>query len=186
MKLDVCWGFNNVQMKDGDEWKATFWTNQGLYEPLVMFFRLTNSLATFQTMMDPIFEDLISEGVVVIYLDDILFFTKSLEEHWKVVQWVMELLQQHNLSLKLEKCEFEKLSMEYLGVIVSHDFFKMDPVKVAGVTEWPIPTNKKEVLGFTNFYRRFIDGFSQVACPLFDLTKAASTFCWLMEEQFGL
>ena len=84
-KLDVHWGFNNVRMKDGDEWKAAFQTNRGLYEPLVMFFGLTNSLATFQTMMDAIFEDLISEGVVVMYLDDILIFTKTLEEHWKVV-----------------------------------------------------------------------------------------------------
>ena len=78
-KLDVHWGFNNVQMKEGDEWKAAFQTNQGLYEPLVMFFGLTNSLATFQTMMDRIFEDLISEGVVVVYLDDILIFTKTLD-----------------------------------------------------------------------------------------------------------
>ena len=84
-KLDVHWGFNNVWMKDGDEWKATFWTNQGLYEPLVMFFGLTNSLATFLTMMDAIFKDLISEGVVVVYLDNILIFTKTLEEHWEVV-----------------------------------------------------------------------------------------------------
>ena len=118
-KLDVHWGFNNVRMKDGDEWKATFQTNRGLYEPLVMFFGLTNSPATFQTMMDTIFEDLISEGVVVVYLDDILIFTKTLEEHQEVVQRVMELLQQHNLSLKPEKCEFEKSSVEYLGVIDS-------------------------------------------------------------------
>ena len=174
-------------MKDGDQWKAAFQTNRGLYEPLVMFFRLTNSPGTFQTMMDTIFEDLISEGVVVMYLDDILIFTKTLEEHQEVVQQVMELLQQHNLSLKPEKCEFKKSSMEYLGVIVSHDSVKMDPIKVAGVTEWPISTNKKEVqsfLGFTNFYRRFIEGFSHVAHPLFDLTKADSTFHWLMEEQF--
>ena len=84
-KLDVCWGFNNVQMKDGDEWKAAFQTNRGLYELLVMFFSLTNSPATFQMMMDAIFEDLILEGVVVVYLDDILIFTKTLEEHQKVV-----------------------------------------------------------------------------------------------------
>ena len=84
-KLDICWGFNNVRMKEGDEWKAAFWTNQGLYEPLVMFFSLTNSPATFQTIMDAIFENLISEGVVVVYLDDILIFTKTLEEHQKVV-----------------------------------------------------------------------------------------------------
>ena len=80
-------------MKDGDKWKAAFRTNRGLYELLVMFFGLTNSLATFQTMMDGIFEDLISEGVVVVYLDDILIFTKTLEEHWKVVRQVMEILQ---------------------------------------------------------------------------------------------
>ena len=85
-KLDVRWGFNNVRMKEGDEWKAAFRTNRGLYEPLVMFFGLTNSPATFQTMMDGIFEDLISEGVVVVYLDDILIFTKTLEEHRKVVR----------------------------------------------------------------------------------------------------
>ena len=72
-------------MKDGDMWKAAFRTNRGLYEPLVMFFGLTNSLATIQTMMDGIFEELISEGVVVVYLDDILIFTKTLEEHRNVV-----------------------------------------------------------------------------------------------------
>ena len=85
MKLDIRWGFNNVWMKDEDKWKAAFQTNRGLYEPLVMFFRLTNSLATFQTMMDGIFEELISEGVVVVYLDDILIFMKTLEEHWNVI-----------------------------------------------------------------------------------------------------
>ena len=79
-KLDVCWGFNNVCMKEGDEWKAAFQTNCRLYEPLVMFFGLTNSLATFQTMIDDIFEDLIMEGVVVVYLDNILIFTKTLED----------------------------------------------------------------------------------------------------------
>ena len=84
-KFDVQWGFNNVWMKDVDKWKVAFQTNQGLYKPLVMFFGLTNSLATFQTMMDGIFEDLISKGVVVVYLDDILIFTKTLEEHRNVV-----------------------------------------------------------------------------------------------------
>ena len=73
-------------MKEGDKWKAAFQTNRGLYEPLVMFFGLTNSLATFQTMMDAIFEDLISKGVVVVYLDDILIFTKTLDEHREVVR----------------------------------------------------------------------------------------------------
>ena len=141
--------------------------------------------ATFQTIMDAIFEDLISEGVVVVYLDDILIFTKTLEEHWKVVQRVLEILQQHKLSLKPEKCEFEKSSVEYLGVAISHNLVNMDPVKVARVSEWPTPTNRKEVqsfLGFVNFYRRFIEGFSHIAQPLFDLTKTETVFKWTEEE----
>jgi len=84
-KLDVRWGFNNVRIKPGDEWKATFRTNRGLFEPLVMFFEMTNSLATFQTMMNDIFRNLIVEGIVVVYLDDILIFTKTKEEHEQAV-----------------------------------------------------------------------------------------------------
>ena len=80
-KLDVRWGYNNVRIKEGDEWKAAFRTNRGLYEPLVMFFGLTNSPATFQTMMNDIFADLIREGIVCVYLDDILIYTQTIEEH---------------------------------------------------------------------------------------------------------
>jgi len=181
MKLDVWWGFNNVQIKEGDEWKATFWTNRGLYEPLVMFFGLTNSPTTFQTMMDDIFEDLILEGVVVVYLDDILIFMETLEEHRKITRRILELPEKHKLYLHSDKCEFEKTMIEYLGVIISHNSVAMDPVKIAGVTEWPAPTNKKEVqsfLGFTNFYRRFIRDFSEHARPLFDLTRNDSGWRW--------
>jgi len=173
-------------MKEGDEWKATFQTNRGLFELLVMFFGLCNSLATFQTMMDGIFNDLIMEGVVVVYLDDILIFTETLEEHWRVTRRVMELLWKNNLFLKPKKCEFEKTEVEYLGVIISQNSVKMDPVKVAGVMEWPTPSNKKEVqsfLGFTNFYRRFIQGFSHLACPLFNLTWKDMEWRWGAEEQ---
>jgi len=84
-KLDVCWGFNNIHIKPGDEWKAAFQTNRGLFEPLVMFFGMTNSPATFQTMMNDIFQNLIVEGIVVVYLDDILIFTKTKEEHTQAV-----------------------------------------------------------------------------------------------------
>jgi len=95
-------------MKEGDEWKAAFRTNRGLFEPLVMFFGLCNSPATFQTMMDDIFDGLIMEGVVVVYLDDILIFTQTLKEHSRVTRRVMELLQKNNLFLKPEKCEFKE------------------------------------------------------------------------------
>ena len=84
-KLDVCWGYNNVHIKEGDGWKAAFQTNHGMYEPLVMFFGLTNSPATFQTMMNDIFKELIDEGIVVVYMDDRLIYTESLEEHHKIV-----------------------------------------------------------------------------------------------------
>ena len=89
-KLDVRWGYNNVRIKEGDEWKAAFQTNRGLFEPLVMFFGLTNSPATFQTMMNDTFQDLISEGIVCVYLDDILIFTETMEEHDRVTRLVLE------------------------------------------------------------------------------------------------
>jgi hypothetical protein len=139
-----------------------------------MMFGLTNSPATFQTMMNDIFQDLISEGVVCVYLDDILIFTKDLDEHRKVVRKVLDQLQEHKLFLQPEKCEFEKTKIEYLRLIILENKVEMDLVKVAGVAEWPMPKSKKEVqqfLGFVNFYRRFVQDFSHVARPLFDLTR---------------
>ena len=183
-KLDVRW--NNVCIKEGDEWKAAFHTNHGLFDPLVMLFGLTNSPATFQTMMDNIFEDLISEGIIVVYLDDILIFTETLNKHQRIMWRVLELLQKHKLYLCTDKCEFEKTTVKYLGVIISHNSVVMDPVKIAGIAEWPAPTNKKEVqsfLGFTNFYRRFIRGFSEHVCPLFDLMWNNCVWCWKASEQ---
>jgi len=88
-KLDISWGYNNVRIKEGDEWKAAFHTNQGLFKPLIMFFGLTNSLATFQNMMNDIFHDLIFAGKVLIYLDDILVFTETLDEHHQIVHQVL-------------------------------------------------------------------------------------------------
>jgi len=185
-KLDVRWGYNNVRIKKGDEWKGAFRTNRGLFEPLVMFFGLTNSPATFQTMMNDIFHDLIMDGTVCVYLDDILIFTKTIAEHRKIVKIVMEHLRENKLFLKPEKCEFEQTRIEYLGLIISEGKIEMDPVKVAGVVKWPIPGNKKEVqsfVGFTNFYRRFIQDFSCHARALFDLTKKDVKFTWGEKEQ---
>ncbi|GLB45948.1 putative retrotransposable element tf2 155 kda protein type 1-like [Lyophyllum shimeji] len=174
---------NNLR---GDEWKAAFRTNRGLFEPLVMFFGLTNSPATFQTMMNDIFRDLIAQGVVCVYLDDILIYTRTLEEHRRITRIVLDRLREHRLFLKPEKCEFERTEIEYLGLIISHGTASMDPVKVAGVAEWPVPKNKKEVqsfLGFTNFYRRFIRDFSHHARPLFDLTAKDVAWTWGSGQQ---
>lgn len=184
-KLDVRWGYNNVRIKEGDEWKAAFRTNRGLYEPLVMFFGLTNSPATFQTMMNDLFKDLIDEGVVIVYMDDILIFTETLDEHRRVVKRVLDILRQNNLYLKAEKCEFEKTKVEYLGLIISEGKIEMDPVKVEGVSKWPEPCTVKEVqsfLGFVNFYRRFIKDFAHIARPLHDLTRKDTSWHWGPEE----
>jgi hypothetical protein len=168
-KLDVRWGYNNVRICEGDEWKAAFCTNRGLFEPLVVYFGLTNSPATFQTMMNEIFQDLITEGVVSIYLNDILIFTNSFEEHRRITRLVLDRMRKHKLYLWPEKCEFGKTKIEYLGLIISHNKVEMDAVKIAGVADWPTPSNKKEVqsfVSFVNFYRRFIPDFSHHACTL--------------------
>jgi len=152
-----------------------------MFEPLVMFFGLTNSPATFQTMMNDIFTDMISEGVVVVYLDDILIFRKDLDEHRQITHRVFGRLAEHQLYLRPEKCEFEKTRIEYLGLIISKNQVEMDPVKVAGVADWPEPSNKREVqsfLGFANFYRQFIKDFSHHACPLFNLTWNDQKWQW--------
>jgi hypothetical protein len=94
-KLDVHWGYNNVHIREGDEWKATFRTNRGLFEPLVMYFGLTNSPATFQTMMNKIFQDLITEDVILVYLDNILIFTNSLEKHSQITRLVLDHMREH-------------------------------------------------------------------------------------------
>ncbi|GLB40644.1 putative retrotransposable element tf2 155 kda protein type 1-like [Lyophyllum shimeji] len=150
-KLDVRWGYNNVRIKEGDEWKAAFRTNRGLFEPLVMFFGLTNSLATFQTMMNDIFRDLITQGVVCVYLDDILIYMKTLEEHRRITHIVLDRLREHCLFLKPEKCEFERTEIEYLRLIARNG--------VDGSGE-----------GRRSCGRRFIRDFSHHARPLFDLT----------------
>jgi len=131
-----------------------------------MFFGMTNSPVTFQTMMNDIFWNLIAEGIVVVYLDDILIFTKTKEEHEQAVRWVLQVLKENKLFLCLEKCEFCKQRIEYLGLIISENEVSMDPVKVAGVQEWPTLENKMDIqtfLGFMNFYWRFIRDFSAKA-----------------------
>jgi len=165
-KLDVRWGFNNICTKPGDEWKVAFRTNRGLFGPLVMFFGMTNSLATFQTMMNDIFQNLIVEGIMVVYLDDILIFTKTKEEHEQAIRQVLQVLKENKLFLCPEKCEFYKQRIKYLGLVISENEVFMDLVKVAGVREWPTPENKTDIqafLDFVNFYWRFIRDFSAKA-----------------------
>jgi hypothetical protein len=132
-KFDVHWGYHNVRIKEGDEWKAAFITNQGLFKPRVMFFGLTNLPATFQALMNTIFADLIAEGKVAVYLDDILIWSTTLEEHRKIVHEVLRRLEEHDLYLRPEKCEFEQSHVDYLGLVISPGKVSMDPVKIQAV-----------------------------------------------------
>jgi hypothetical protein len=186
-KFNIWWGYNNICIKEGDEWKGAFKTSEGLFEPTVMFFGLTNSPATFQTMMDDIFQEEVAQGWLKIYMDDIIVATEDDdEEHeWKVAHVLQKLLN-HNLFLKPEKCQFHKKEVEYLGVIIGGGKVMMNPIKVEGITKWPVPNTVKEVqsfLGFCNFYQLFILNFSGIAWPLNDLTKKNQQWHWGDIEQ---
>jgi len=151
-----------------------------------MFFGMTNSLATFQTMMNDIFRTLIAKGIVVVYLDDILIFTRTEEEYERAVWRVLEVLAEHKLFLCPEKCEFHQKEIEYLGLVISENKVAMDPVKVARVCDWPTPENQTDMqafIGFVNFYRRFIRDFLTIARPLFDLTYSDQAWNWNAKEQ---
>jgi hypothetical protein len=152
-----------------------------------MFFSLTNSPATFQTMMDNIFQEEVTQGWLKIYMDNMIIATEDdEEEHQKKVTHVLQKLLDHDLFLKPEKCQFHKKEVEYLGVIIEGGKVKMDPIKVKGITKWPVPNTVKEVhsfLGFCNFYGPFIPNFSGVARPLNDLTKKNQQWHWGEIEQ---
>ena len=186
-KMDVRAGYNNIRVKKGDEHKAAFKTNEGLFEPRVMPFGLRNAPSVFQRMMNTQFTDIIATGKVIIYMDDILVATEDdLQAHRKLVGRVLQRLQDLDLYLKPSKCQFEVQRIDFLGVILEKGTITMDPIKVAGVSEWKEPKNVKDIrkyLGFCNFYRRFIKGFSKIAKPLNDLLKKDSKWTWGNAEQ---
>ncbi len=164
-KFDIRWGYNDIRLKAGNEEKGAFKTKYGLFEPLVMFFSLTNSPSTFQTMMNHIFRDLHVKHLqlgtrIIVYMDDILIATSSsLATHERAVHDVLGRLEEHDLYLKPEKCVWETSSVDYLGVILEKGVTRMDPIKISGIADWPIPRTVKDVrsfLGFCNFYRAFI------------------------------
>jgi Reverse transcriptase (RNA-dependent DNA polymerase) len=144
-KFNVQWGYNNIRIKAKDQWKAAFKTNQGLFEPMVMFFGMCNLPATFQAMMDSIFSDMIEECKVIVYMDDILIFANSQEEFQERMKQVLQRLWEHDLFLKPKKCEFNKTTMEYLGLIIQEGKLSMDPVKLNGIRDWPTLTTAKQV-----------------------------------------
>jgi Reverse transcriptase (RNA-dependent DNA polymerase) len=186
-KLDVHWGYNNIRIRKGDEWKAAFKTNKGLFEPMVMFFGMCNSLATFQAMMDDILMTIIDKQLVTVYMDNILIFANTKEELKRITKQVLEKLREHDLFLKAKKCKFCKTKIKYLGVIIEQGRIAMDSIKLGGIRDWPTPTTVKQVwsfLGFGNFYQKFISHYSDLAQPLNYLTKKDKKFEWTTENVF--
>ncbi len=185
-KLDLRSAYNLIRIKEGDEWKTAFLTTRGHYEYQVMPYGLANSPAVLQSFINDIFRDLLNQYVVA-YIDDILIYSKSEEEHIGQVRNVLSRLLENQLYVKAEKCEFHVKQTTFLGYSISHEGVRMDERKVRAVTEWPQPSTIKELqrfLGFANFYRRFIRNYSIVSAPLTSLLKGKpSKLKWTEEAK---
>ena len=173
-KMDLHWGYNNVRIKEGDEWKAAFSTPEGSFEPMVMFFGLTNSPATFQVMMNDLLRDLIVEKKVAVFIDDVMIATETEERHDEIVEEVLRRLEKNDLFVKPEKCVWKIREVGFLGVIIGEDGVRMEKEKVQRVIEWLVPRSVKDVqkfLGLANYYRWFVKDFAKIAKPLHEMMR---------------
>jgi len=135
-KMDLQWGYNNVRVKEGNKWKVAFTTYMGLFEPVVMFFEMTDSPATFQAMMNEILRDIINKGKVAAFVDNILVGTETEEGHDEVVEEVLRQLEKNNLYIKPEKCVWKVCKVPFLGVVMGKGKVEMKENKVGGVLKW--------------------------------------------------
>lgn len=171
-KIDLKAAFNLLRLAEGDEWKTAFRTPWGLFEYLVMPFGLANAPACFQRFIQWVLREYL-DIFCFVYIDDILIFSKTDDEHLDHVDNILAALSEHNLTASLEKCSFFQTTVTFLGFIISTTGISMDPEKLKKISEWPLPGSLKSLqrfLGFSNFYRRFIKNFSGVAGPLNALT----------------
>ena len=179
-KLDLRNAYHLVRIKEGDEWKTAFNTPMGHFEYRVLPFGLCNAPAVFQCLVNDVLRDMINVFCVV-YLDDILVFSKSLTDHVQHVRMILKRLLENRLFVKAEKCEFHTDKVEFLGHIVRRGRIATDPRKTQAVREWPVPKTRKDLqrfLGFANFYRRFVRNYSTIANPLTILTSPLVNFSW--------
>ena len=171
--LDLKGAYNLIRMKEGHEWMTAFRTKFGLFEYLVMPFGLTNAPATFQRMINNVLREYL-DIFVVVYLDDILIFSDTLEEHTEHVHKVLQALQDAKLLVEPEKSKFHTQEVDFLGHTIVPGEIRMQKDKIKAVQEWPKPTNVKEVqsfIGFANYYRHFITRIGGYAAPLYNLMK---------------
>jgi hypothetical protein len=184
-KLDLRIRYHQIMIAEGDTWKTAFKTKQGLFEWMVMPFGLCNAPTTFMRVMNDVLRPFLNDCVIV-YLDDILIFSKSREEHVKHVKQVLDVLRKEKLFLNMSKCEFGKTSLIYLGHIVGGGELEIDPSKVKVILEWPKPNNVTEVrsfLGAAQYWRKFIANFSSIAAPLHAVTRVKQVFQWGGKQQ---
>ena len=174
-----------MRVAEGDEAKTTCVTRYGSFEFLVMPFGLTNAPATFCNLMNDVLFDFL-DSFVVIYLDDIVVYNPTLEDHLVHLEKVFDRLRQNRLYVKKEKCEFAQTDIKFLGHLISKSQIRTDGAKVATIQDWLASTKVTELqsfLGLANYYRRFIKGYSKIACPLMDLLKKERKWEWDAECQ---
>ncbi|KAL4352593.1 hypothetical protein GQ457_06G013560 [Hibiscus cannabinus] len=184
-KLDLLAGYHQIRVRDEDVPKTAFRTHEGHYEFRVMPFGLTNAPSTFQATMNGIFR-LYLHKFVLIFLDDILVYSKDWQEHLRHLREVLLVLRRNRLVAKRSKCMFGRDRVEYLGHVISREGLKVDLEKVEAIQAWPTPKNVKGVRGFlgiAGYYRRFIQGFASIAAPLSDLLKKGEDFEWNLAAQ---
>lgn len=183
-RLDLHSGYDQIYIQLRDEWKMTFKTREGLYEWLVIPFRLINAFITFIRLMNDILKPFLSKCIVM-YLDDILIFSKMTEEHLQHVTVVFEVLKDNQLYLNFKKCEFLSSQLFFLGFILTVDGIKVDDNKIEAIQDWLVPKTIFEVYSFhglASFYRRFIQNFSTLTAPLTHCLKKGQ-FQWVEAQQ---
>ena len=187
--IDLKSGYNQIRIREGDEWKTAFKTKYGLYEWLVMLFGLKNAPSTFMRLKNHVLREFIGK-LVVVYFDDILIYSTSLELHVEHLQSVLVVLRKEKLYANLEKCIFYSDHVVFLGFVVSAKGVQVDAEKVKAIQEWPTPKTVSKVRGFhglASFYRRFVKDFSTLAAPLNEIVKKNVGFKWgeKQEEPFA-
>ena len=162
-KMDLQQGFNNVRIKERDEWKEAFTTYIELFKLTVIFFEMINSLVTFQAIMNKILEDLVNEGKVAVFVDNVLVGTETKKAHNEIVEKVLRRLKENDLYVKPEKYTWKVRKIGFLGVVIEPNGIEIEKEKVDGVLSWPELKNMKDIrkfLGLTTYYRRFIKDFA--------------------------